>query len=93
MQIGQFLRVHQSIDLLNASSAQGQTEDPGQLALFPEQEGRLAGVLSLSLSAGGIQEIYALVNPEKLAYLNRQLAERGITPETSQPTGFSPDQR
>ncbi len=65
----------------------------GGPALLFWEEGQLAGVLSLTLSAGGIQEIYALVNPEKLAYLNRQLAERGITPETSQPTGFSPDQR
>jgi len=65
----------------------------GSPALLFWEEGQLAGVLSLTLSAGGIQEIYALVNPEKLAYLHRQLAERGITPETSQPTGFSPDQR
>ena len=65
----------------------------GSPALLFWEEGQLAGVLSLTLSAGGIGEIYALVNPEKLAYLHRQLAERGITPETSQPTGFSPDQR
>jgi RNA polymerase sigma-70 factor, ECF subfamily len=65
----------------------------GSPALLFWEEGQLAGVLSLTLSAGGIQEIYALVNPEKLAYLHSQLAERGITPETSQPTGFSPDQR
>src|SRR6266705_1473036 len=65
----------------------------GSPALLFWEEGQLAGVLSLTLSAGGIQEIYALVNPEKLAYLHKQLAERGITPETSQPTGFSPDQR
>src|SRR5437868_6212883 len=54
----------------------------GSPALLFWEEGQLAGVLSLTLSAGGIQEIYALVNPEKLAYLNRQLADHGITPET-----------
>jgi RNA polymerase sigma-70 factor (ECF subfamily) len=39
-------------------------------------EGGLAGVLSLTLSGGGIQDIYALLNPEKLTYLQRQLAAR-----------------
>jgi hypothetical protein len=29
--------------------------------------------MSLTLSAGGIQEIYVLLNPEKLAYLQKQL--------------------
>src|SRR5438128_882909 len=42
MQIGQFLRVHQSIDLLNAHGAQGQADDYGQAALVPEQDGRAA---------------------------------------------------
>ncbi len=36
-------------------------------------EGCLAMVISLVLSAVGIQEIYALQNPEKLAYLQKQL--------------------
>src|SRR6266567_3689586 len=40
----------------------------GSPALLFWEEGQLAGILSLTLSAGGIQEIYALVNPEKLAY-------------------------
>jgi hypothetical protein len=31
-------------------------------------------VISLILSAVGIEEIYALVNPEKLAYLQKQLS-------------------
>src|SRR5258707_10382264 len=38
LQIGQFLRVQQSIDLLNAHGAQIQADDYGQVALFPEQD-------------------------------------------------------
>ncbi len=38
------------------------------------EEGNLAIVISLDLSAVGIQEIYALLNPEKLAYLQKQLS-------------------
>jgi RNA polymerase sigma-70 factor (ECF subfamily) len=45
----------------------------GPAILFWEA-GQLAVVVSLSLSAMGIQEIYALLNPEKLAYLQKQLA-------------------
>jgi hypothetical protein len=33
----------------------------------------------MALSAVGIQEIYALVNPEKLAYLQKQLSSSGTT--------------
>jgi hypothetical protein len=43
----------------------------------------------------GIQEIYALLNPEKLAYLQQQLARRGITPtapDAFKLTSLSPDQ-
>ena len=40
MQIGQFLRVHQSIYLLNAHDAQGHTDDYDQVALVPDQDGR-----------------------------------------------------
>jgi hypothetical protein len=57
--------------------------------------GRLAGVLGLTQSAGGtseIQEIYALLNPEKLAYLRTQLSRRGTAPEASPSDSFSPDQ-
>jgi RNA polymerase sigma-70 factor (ECF subfamily) len=46
----------------------------GSSALLLCDEGRLAGVLSLTLCAEGIQEIYALLNPEKLAYLQKQLS-------------------
>jgi len=49
----------------------------GSPALVFWDEGRLAGVISLTLSAVGIQEIYALLNPEKLAYLQQQLSGRG----------------
>ncbi|HVB61304.1 MAG TPA: RNA polymerase sigma-70 factor [Ktedonobacteraceae bacterium] len=63
----------------------------GPAFLFWE-EGRLAGVGILTLSDGDIQEIYALVNPDKLTYLQKQLSERGITAETSEPISFSPDQ-
>jgi RNA polymerase sigma-70 factor (ECF subfamily) len=46
----------------------------GSPAILFWEEGSLAVVISLSLSAVGIQEIYALLNPEKLAYLQKQLA-------------------
>ncbi len=46
----------------------------GSPALLFWDEGRLAGVISLSYGAVGIQEIYALLNPEKLAYLQQQLS-------------------
>jgi RNA polymerase sigma-70 factor (ECF subfamily) len=39
-------------------------------------EGSLAVVFSVTLSNVGIQEIYALLNPEKLAYLQKQLSSR-----------------
>jgi RNA polymerase sigma-70 factor, ECF subfamily len=55
----------------------------GSPAILLWDEGRLAGVISLTLSAVGIQEIYALLNPEKLAYLQKQLSGRGTAPETS----------
>jgi RNA polymerase sigma-70 factor (ECF subfamily) len=50
-----------------------EAEINGSPALLFWDEGRLAGVLSLSYSAVSIQEIYALLNPEKLAYLHKQL--------------------
>src|SRR5216684_5403074 len=65
----------------------------GSPALLFWEEGRLVGVISQTLSAVGIQEIYALLNPEKLAYLQKQLSGRGTAPETSKLTSFSPDQR
>jgi len=46
----------------------------GNPALLFWDEGRLVGVVSLTLGGVGIQEIYALLNPEKLAYLQKQLA-------------------
>ena len=55
----------------------------GSPAILCWDAGSLAGVVSLSYSAVGIQEIYALLNPEKLAYLRKQLAERGTAPEDS----------
>ena len=64
----------------------------GSPALLFWDEGSLAGIISLTLSAVGIQEIYALLNPEKLAYLQKQLSGRGTAPETSKLTSFSPDQ-
>jgi RNA polymerase sigma-70 factor, ECF subfamily len=51
-----------------------QAEINGSPAFLFWDEGRLAGVLSLTLSDQGIQEIYALLNPEKLAYLQKQLS-------------------
>jgi len=58
----------------------------GSPAILCWDEGKLAVVISLTLSAEGIQEIYGLLNPEKLAYLQKQLS--GV-----QLTSFSPDQR
>ncbi len=49
----------------------------GSPALLLWDEGRLTGVLNLTLCAEGIQEIYALLNPEKLAYLHKQLSSSG----------------
>jgi RNA polymerase sigma-70 factor, ECF subfamily len=46
----------------------------GSPAILFWEEDRLAGVMSLTLGAVGIQEIYALLNPEKLAYLQKQLS-------------------
>ena len=45
----------------------------GSPAILFWEEGSLAIVISLILSAVGIQEIYAMLNPEKLAYLQKQL--------------------
>ena len=53
----------------------------GSPAILFWDEGNLVGVMSLILSAAGIQEIYALLNPDKLAYLQKQLSERGTTPD------------
>ncbi len=46
----------------------------GSPAILFWQEDNLAVVLSLTLSATGIQEIYALLNPDKLAYLKNQIS-------------------
>jgi RNA polymerase sigma-70 factor (ECF subfamily) len=51
----------------------------GSPAILFWEEDRLAGVISLSLSAVGIQEIYALLNPQKLAYLQKQLESSSKT--------------
>jgi RNA polymerase sigma-70 factor (ECF subfamily) len=48
----------------------------GAPAILAWDEATLAVVISLTPSDTGIQEIYALLNPEKLAYLQRQLAAR-----------------
>jgi len=48
----------------------------GAPVLLAWDEGRLAVVISLTPNDTGIQEIYALLNPEKLAYLQRQLSAR-----------------
>lgn len=46
----------------------------GSPAIVYWDEGRVAVVISLTLGDEGIHEIYALLNPDKLAYLQRQLA-------------------
>jgi RNA polymerase sigma-70 factor, ECF subfamily len=54
----------------------------GSPAILYWDEGSLAGVMSLILSAVGIQEIYALLNPEKLVYLQKQLSSSRRLPPT-----------
>lgn len=49
----------------------------GGPAILFWDEGSLAVVISLALSDVGIQEIDAVLNPEKLAYLQKQLASSG----------------
>lgn len=51
----------------------------GSPAILFWDEGSLAIVISLTLGAVGIQEIYALLNPEKLAYLQKQLSSESKT--------------
>lgn len=46
----------------------------GSPAILFWEAGSLAIVISPTLSAAGIQELYALLNPEKLAYLQKQLS-------------------
>src|SRR5438132_158741 len=53
-------------------------ETNGRPGILFWDEGWLAGVMSLTLSATGIEEIYALLNPEKLVYLQKQLSGHGF---------------
>ncbi len=53
-----------------------QAEINGSPAIVFFVEDSLAGVISLTLNDEGIQEIYALLNPEKLTFLQKQLAGR-----------------
>ncbi len=46
----------------------------GSPALLIWEKGNLVGIMSLTLSDVGIQEIYVMLNPEKLAYLQKQLS-------------------
>ncbi|GLV53991.1 DNA-directed RNA polymerase sigma-70 factor [Dictyobacter sp. S3.2.2.5] len=46
----------------------------GGPAILCWEEGRLVVVISVTLSSVGIEQIYALLNPEKLAYLQKQLS-------------------
>jgi hypothetical protein len=57
------------------------SEINGSPAILLWDEGNLVGVISLRLCAVAIQEIYALLNPEKLAYLQKQLSGRGTAPD------------
>jgi RNA polymerase sigma-70 factor, ECF subfamily len=56
----------------------------GAPALLAWDEGHLAVVISLALSGARIQEIYALLNPEKLDYLRKQLTARATAPAATQ---------
>ena len=63
------------------SLAETLSEINGNPAILLWDEDNLAGVISLRLCAVGIQEVYALLNPEKLAYLQKQLSGRGTAPD------------
>lgn len=52
-----------------------QAEINGGPAILFWEEDKLAVVVCLMLNTTGIQEIYALLNPEKLAYLQKQLSD------------------
>ncbi len=62
-----------------------QAEINGSPAILFWEAGSLAVVVGLSLSAVGIQEIYALLNPEKLAYLQKQLERNSLSQYTVLP--------
>jgi RNA polymerase sigma-70 factor (ECF subfamily) len=64
----------------------------GGAAILFWDEGRLGGILSLTPSDTCIQEIYAVLNPDKLAYLQRQLSARGSAPETADLISLASDQ-
>jgi RNA polymerase sigma-70 factor (ECF subfamily) len=64
----------------------------GEPAMLFWDEGQLYGVLSLTVSAAGIQDICALLNPEKLTYLQKQLSRRETAPADATPLDSqSPD--
>ncbi len=54
----------------------------GSPALLCWEAGSLVGIVCVTLSAAGIQEIVALLNPDKLAYLKKQLASAGSSVES-----------
>jgi RNA polymerase sigma-70 factor, ECF subfamily len=64
----------------------------GSPAILVWDEGRLVVVVSIAQSAEGIQEIFGLLNPEKLAYLQKQISVRGNAPESFDLSSISPDQ-
>src|SRR6266567_3786742 len=74
LQIGQFLRVQQSIDLLNAHGAQGQAHDPDQTG-GKKTEQKLALALRLRLEACALV-LQSLPGPMKdLAAIGRAFRE------------------
>jgi RNA polymerase sigma-70 factor, ECF subfamily len=65
----------------------------GSPAILFWEESSLVVVISLTLSTEGIEEIYAQLNPEKLAYLQKQLSTtkgRAFSLRTSSPIGERP---
>ncbi len=57
----------------------GEINGSPALLYWAEDNHSLFGILSFALSDEGIQEIYALLNQEKLAYLQKQLSSRERT--------------
>jgi hypothetical protein len=79
LQIGQFLRIQQRIDLPNAHGAQGQADDPGQPALVPEQDGRAAIDLGQGLGLRPLS-IARHAQPETRHGLTAQTKDQELVP-------------
>ena len=53
----------------------------GQLAVVAWEGAALFAVIALMATQEGVQEMYAILNPEKLVYIQRQIEARQRTPQ------------